>query len=181
VNDFENPAEVPLAGVQKFHEAAPGQPSGLNPDVFPYDVLREPVAEVEGFGLVDPDLARLDFFMPQLSHLQVSEGPDDAAVQGRQVCRCKCAEKTAFQGRSMNIGKRAGSGVLDVEDFGILRIVGAVVHEGFHEQAVGNRNDFILIQRHANTPEIQAFPFGSQLVSTDIALIEDGPINPAFA
>jgi hypothetical protein len=88
-------------------------------------------------------------------------------VKGRQVHGGKCAEEAAFERGAVNFGKGAGGGVFHQEDFRVFGVVRPDVHQGFNEQAVGDRDNLALVQRHPDAAEVKIVPFGSEFVPRD--------------
>jgi hypothetical protein len=78
------------------------------------------------------------------------------------------------------LGSRS-CGVLNQKTFGVFRVVGFIVHQGFDEKAVGYKNALILVHCHFDPAVVKAVPFGLELVPPDIRFIKDRPVNLALA
>jgi hypothetical protein len=74
-----------------------------------------------------------------------------------------------------------GNGVQDIEFLRVYGIVRVVVYQGLDEQAVTDVNLFILIERDLEVTGSKNLTSGFELISADVALVQDRMIHDTLA
>jgi len=139
------------------------------------------IEEIEITRAVDPDCAWLDLEMRDFPGLDIGVGANDTVSHGGEVNCGKWTEEATVGRSAVDIGVIHGQGISYEKFLWGFRVVGIVVHQCLDQGAVGNIDEFVVIKGELMAIETHDGAFTFQLVTANIALVEQRVLDPAFS